>query len=83
MATTKEDISSWFDRGVKQGATHLIVAVDRFDHEDYPVYVQPDEDAREIVKTRFSGQNMQGAMEVYNLAKDKQEQLDRKRCFEY
>jgi hypothetical protein len=32
MATTKEDISQWFDEGVKKGATHMLVVTDTFDY---------------------------------------------------
>ena len=31
MATTKEEIGKWFDSGVKQGATHLLVVCDTYD----------------------------------------------------
>ena len=39
MATTQMDIKNWFDQGVKDGATYLIVVCDTFDHSDYPAYV--------------------------------------------
>jgi hypothetical protein len=57
MAATYERISGWFDRGVAQGATHLVVVCDTFDYEDYPVFVKPGEDAREVV-TSNNGRNM-------------------------
>ena len=38
--TTPEMIREWFNRGIELGATHLIVACDTFDYEDYPVYVK-------------------------------------------
>ena len=44
--TTKHEIAQWFDRGVSEGATHMIVVCDTFDHEDYPVYVTPSDDVR-------------------------------------
>lgn len=33
MGTTQQEISEWFDRGVKEGATHMIVVCDTFDYE--------------------------------------------------
>lgn len=47
FAAQRSDIEQWLAAGVEQGATHLIVAVDGWDHEDYPVYVMPGENARE------------------------------------
>lgn len=49
MAASKEDISWWYDEGVKAGATHLIVVCDTYDHEDYPVYCSSPEDLPEAV----------------------------------
>lgn len=45
MAATREDIS-WFDAGIAQGGTYMLVAVDEFEWEDYPVYVEPGGDVR-------------------------------------
>lgn len=39
MPTTREDIVRWFEEGVKQDATHLIVVCDRFSYEDFPDYI--------------------------------------------
>jgi hypothetical protein len=75
LATTKQDISEWFDRGVRYMATHLIVVCDTFDYEDYPVFVSREESVTERVNY-FNGPNMQKVMEVYNLSLDKEEQLN-------
>lgn len=80
--TTKEDISDWFDRGIKSDATHMLVACDTFSHEDYPVFVERGEDPHEKV-AEYQGQNMQRVMEVYNLAMDKKRQLAERFCFNY
>lgn len=73
MGTTIEDLKEWYQRGKDEKATHLIVATDTFDWEDYPVFVKKGEDVG-VELTRLNGQNMQKVMEVYNLAKpfDKQ-----------
>ncbi|MGV8130482.1 MAG: hypothetical protein ACP5N7_00085 [Candidatus Pacearchaeota archaeon] len=75
-------ISEWFDKGIKLGATHMIVVCDTFSHDDYPVYVKPDEDVREIEK-KYQYKNMQMVMEVYNLSDDKEKQMKQHRCFNY
>lgn len=80
--TSKATIGGWFDRGVTEGATHLIVVCDTFDHSDYPVFVKTGEDAREIAD-KYSGKNMQRVMEVYNLSMDKATQMEQSRAFNY
>lgn len=66
MAATKEDISNWFEKGVELKATHMIVVCDTFDYEDYPVYVQKDQDVHKI-KEEYNNKDMQKVMEVYCL----------------
>lgn len=80
--TTKDQISDWFDRGVKDGATHMIVVCDTYGYEDYPVYVYPDENPM-LIQEKFSGKNMQKVMEVYNLRGDRETQLNMTRAFCY
>jgi len=82
MAATKSDIAEWFDRGVKLSATHLIVVCDTYDHEDYPTYVYPGEDAQEKYKEHNEA-SMQRVMEVYNLALPKESQLAEHRALNY
>lgn len=82
MAASMSDIRGWFESGVEQGATHMIVVCDPFDHEDYPVYVKPNEDVREK-EASYAGRNMQRVMEVYNLGMGMDEQLSQRRAFNY
>lgn len=65
--TTASEIRVWFKKGVEQGATHMIVVCDTYDHEDYPVYVA--EEAFYEVYDQYNGVNMQRIMEVYDLSK--------------
>lgn len=74
MSTSREEIKSWLERGQKEGATHVIVVCDTFDHEDYPVMVMPGEDAKEKYE-EYNGKDMQRVMEVYNLKMDWDDQL--------
>jgi hypothetical protein len=82
MAATKSDIKRWFEEGVSDGATHMIVVCDTFDHEDYPVFVRQGEDVREKEAT-YQGRDMQRVMEVYNLGMDMGDQLSQHRAFNY
>lgn len=74
MATSKQQIRWWLEEGLKRKATHVIVACDSYDHEDYPVFVNPNMDVRQIY-SEYDGKNMQRVMEVYNLSMDLDEQL--------
>ena len=74
MGTTRQEIREWLERGKAQGATHMIVVCDTYDHEDYPVFVMPGEDAK-ARHSEYNGQNMQRVMEVYSYARDLEEQL--------
>ncbi len=80
--TTSNEIAAWFDAGVAQGATHMIVACDTFSHDDYPVYVRPDQDVR-LVESGIKAHGMQRIMEVYHLKMDQHAQLSERRAFNY
>lgn len=82
MATTQSEIREWFERGKRGGATHMIVACDTFDHDDYPVYVKPSESVREKA-AEYNGKNMQRVMEVYALHLPMEAQLAEHRAFHY
>lgn len=82
MGTSKEEIKNWIKTGQDKGATHMIVVCDTYDWDDYPVYVMPNEDVQTIYKQNH-GPNMQKVMEVYNLKKDIQTQLNQHRAFEF
>lgn len=82
MAATRQDIEGWFDRGVKEGATHMIVVCDTYDWSDYPVYVMPGENPRAKSK-EFDGTNMQQIMECYNLSMSKADQMKERRAFHW
>ena len=67
MIPTREDIRRWLEEGKEQGATHVIIVCDEFDWSDYPVYVAPSQNVRDI-EQEYAGKEMQKIMEIYNLA---------------
>lgn len=73
--TTRKDISTWFDRGIKQNAMFMFVICDTFDWEDYPVYAISIEGAKE--KYARYPYDMQKIMEVYDLRRDKMTQINK------
>lgn len=82
MATTIPMLVQWFNDGVAQGATHMIVVCDTFDWEDYPVYVKPTEDVHEKF-AEFHERNMQKVMEVYNLHLNRDDQMAERRAIHF
>jgi hypothetical protein len=83
MPASYEDLSAWFDRGVCENATHLIVVCDTYEYEDYPVYVMPGTDVRQKAD-EYSEESMQRVMEVYVLDPlRKNEQMRERRAFHY
>lgn len=81
--TEVEDIRQWFLAGIEKGATHMVVFVDRFDHEDYPSYVMPGQDPREFVRSTLASAQMTGLMEVYHLGMEMEAQLAEGRVVNY
>jgi hypothetical protein len=71
--TAIQDLKEWYERGKKLGATHMVVACDTYDWEDYPCFVMPNQNVAQVA-SEHNGVNMQKVMEVYNLSKpfDKQ-----------
>lgn len=77
MPTTRDDIRGWLAEGKRQGATHMIVVCDTFDHGDFPVYVMPGETPRAVFAERYGPphQEWYRAMECYAYALDLDAQL--------
>ncbi len=82
MTATREDISTWFDAGEVGGYTHMIIVCDTYDYENYPRYVKSHEDPRSVAAL-YTPRNMERVDEVYDLRKDRDEQLDEVRAFNY
>ena len=80
MAASRKEISDWFDEGIQDKRSHMIVVCDTFDHDDYPVYADTDDDCRERYND-LNGKNMQRVMEVYDLRQDKAAQMDESRAW--
>ena len=79
-AASYDEIQGWIEKAKKDNCTHLIVAVDRFDYEDYPVYVTPGKDVSTEIAL-IEAKDMQGVMEVYNLSMDINEHLAEHRAY--
>ncbi|MFJ7982297.1 hypothetical protein ACIQ1D_18725 [Lysinibacillus xylanilyticus] len=78
MTASFNDIGRWLEEGKMKGATHVIVARDTWDNENYPVYVLPSDDVKEVVDGYAKKQDR--VEEVYNLSMDIEEQLSSTRA---
>jgi len=74
MSASLSMIKRWLDQGESIGATHVIIALDTYDHDNYPVYVMPGQIAKDQVK-RIQAGKMQSVDEVYSLSMDIDKQL--------
>jgi len=81
MGTSRDTIRQWFKTGKRKKATHMIVAVDTFDHGDFPVYVKKGEDVRAVEAKYNNPDQMLRVMEVYNLTLDMEMQIAEDRSF--
>jgi hypothetical protein len=80
MAASRAQTDQWFNQAVRNGATHMLVVVDGFDYEDYPVPVLYGEDVQEKID-KYDGKEMQRVMEVYDLSISKEVQLEMTRAW--
>ena len=80
MTATLQDIKYWIEKAKEKGATHLIVVVDTYDHENYPVYVSEKQDINDEY-ARIMKSEMQGIDEIYNMSMDIDKQLAEHRAF--
>lgn len=79
MSATKADIRKWLMEGKEQGATHVIIALDTWDYDNYPVFIQPGQSVKEKVDSYNSKQDR--IDEVYNLSLDIEQQLNQRRVW--
>ncbi len=85
--TTAARIKEWLEKGVQKGATHCLIICDTWDmangYEDYPMYIMPGENVREIADRYSNPQGIERLVEVYNLALDLEEQLKEVRAWHF
>lgn len=78
MTWGKPDIKAAYDQGALEGATHMIVAYDDFDYENYPIYVMPGENPHDKVPD-----NGDRVDECYNYALGWESQSAERRAFHW
>ncbi len=80
MGISRRDLENWYNQGVQDKKTHMIVVCDTFDWEDFPVYVKKDQNFYSVYDQYSGGKNMARIMEVYDLNANKQDQMDEHRA---
>jgi len=73
--TTKLELRAQFELGKRNGCSYLVMVCDQFEWEDYPVYVDADEDIFDCI-SYYRHSPMQQIMGVYDLNQDRDEQLN-------
>lgn len=71
----RKDVDRWFEWGKIEGATFMIVAVDKTSFDYFPVYVYPDDLVGDRIQ-EIRGDPSLDAVECYKLDLDKQRQID-------
>jgi len=74
MTASLQDIRYWLEKAKELKATHLIVALDSYDHINYPVYITANKDVNKEYN-RIVKSNMQSVDEVYNMSISLDKQL--------
>jgi hypothetical protein len=85
MTATMMDIEGWLAEGQEKGATHVVVVHDTYDHDNFPLYIMPGENARDVfnkkyVEGRSPTSASYGADECYDLRMDIDAQLQEHRA---
>lgn len=79
MTATRQDIEGWLRKFyADDDLTHMIVGLDTFDHENYPVYVKKSEDVRKRVEKLIESGN--AFDEVYSKTYTFEEQMAERRA---
>jgi hypothetical protein len=76
-----EELATWFDQGVADGADFMIVARDMFSHEDYAIYVRGSVELATQRAREIEHAPMSLALEVYDLKGDREAQLAMDSCW--
>lgn len=67
-------LDGWIARGLRLGATHMLVMCDTFSYEDYPVYVQPGQSLYEV-ESEYSCKEMQRIVDTVDLSNQAQQNM--------
>ena len=74
--TSVDTIRQWL-YNPDEGSTHMVVVVDTFSYDDYPVYTA---NVKETIM-KYNGRDMQNILEVYDLSIDLEDQLAERRAY--
>ena len=81
MPALLKEIKKWLEDAKSKGSGFLIVMCDTFDNDDYPIFIEKGEDIKEEVK-KLHRKDMQRAVEIYDMDKDLDSQIEEHRAGE-
>jgi len=81
MPATKNNLIKWFQIGVKNNQSYMIIECDTYNFDDFPIYTNSLEEFEEEYKKVSSRRNQ--IMEVYDLKIDMNLQMNEDRSFHY
>jgi len=82
-AATKSNLIKWFQKGVRNNQSHMIVVCDTYNYDDRPIYTNSLEEFKEEYKKVISSHGNETIMEVYDLKVDIDFQINEDRAFHY
>ena len=80
MTATRQDVEGWVIQAKEQGYMFLIVACDRFDYDNYPIYCNSGMDC-DFQLSRIRCSEMHTVDEVYDMSMDIDAQLKERRAY--
>ena len=75
MTATSNDIKQWLDTAESNGTRWLIIAVDHWDYENYPMFCKTEDEFWDCFKRASNSGNMQSIDEIYDMALDREMQV--------
>ena len=83
MPASVSDIAKWYDDGVDMGYARMVVWMDTFDYQDYPEYSKTTGEPLRAEVAKKHQRGMSRLMEVYDLTQQRDEQLAKRRVWNY
>lgn len=57
MTATRHDIEYWLEQGIEKGASHVVVVHDTYDHDNFPLYIMPGQNPRDVFHEKYIKNN--------------------------
>jgi hypothetical protein len=78
MTASKNDILHWIDEAKERGSAYLIIGLDPFDYDNFPIYCESGDECRYKIDDLLRTGNRYD--EVYNMSMDIDDQINEYRA---